>query len=99
MAKLFSIGELQDIQLAEPFSYTKGCRVMKIQSSGQKDVKIDPFRFGTLLFDLEEDPGQLNPVKDAEVEKTMIRYMERLMRENDAPPEQYERLGLTPVQA
>ena len=55
----------------------------------------DPVQFGTLLFDLEADPHQAHPIENAAVESTMIAYLVRLMQANDAPPEQYERLGLT----
>ncbi len=30
MRKIFGVDELQDIELQEPFSFTKGCRTMKI---------------------------------------------------------------------
>jgi len=43
---------------------------------------------------LEKDPGQENPIQDADVEARMIEHMVRLMEENNAPPEQFERLGL-----
>lgn len=87
---MFTPAELQDIQLAEPFPFTKGCRTMKIANKGwaEKD------QFVTLLFDLENDPQQENPIVDEEIEKRMIAHMVRLMEANHAPPEQFERLGL-----
>jgi chorismate mutase len=48
----------------------------------------------TLLFDLQADPHQERPLSDPAVEQMMIDHLVRLMRENDAPPEQYQRLGL-----
>ena len=48
----------------------------------------------TLLFDLENDPNQEHPLHDGTVEQMMIAHLVRLMKENDAPPEQFERLGL-----
>ena len=50
--------------------------------------------FDTLLFDLQTDPQQEHPLQDPAVEAHMIEHLVRLMRENDAPPEQFERLGL-----
>ena len=91
MRARFAPDELQDIQLAEPFSFTKGCRTMKVPGR----MWVDPARFGTLLFDLEQDPGQAKPLQDPEVEVKMIRHMARLMKENDAPPEQFTRLGIS----
>jgi chorismate mutase len=52
--------------------------------------------YGTLLYDLLADPKQENPITDAEVEARMIRLMAQLMQQNEAPPEQYERIGIAP---
>lgn len=87
---LFRVDELQDIRLAEPFSFTKGCRTMKIAARAWST----PTPFETLLFDLATDPRQERPIRDVAVEQQMIAHMVRLMQANDAPPEQYERLGL-----
>ena len=86
----FAVDELQDIELAEPFEFTKGCRTMKIAGRAW----VDAHAYGTLLFDVEEDYAQANPLDNAEIEDMMIRHMVRLMQENDSPPEQYQRLGL-----
>ena len=48
----------------------------------------------TLLFDLENDPQQENPIHDPEVEERLCRLMVKMMLENDAPREQFERMGL-----
>ncbi len=86
----FRVHELQSIELAEPFVFTKGCRTMKIAARPM----INPYIFGSLLFDLETDPQQENPINNPEIEKHMIEMMVDLMKENDAPTEQFERLGL-----
>lgn len=88
----FRLEELRTVELGGPFRFTKGCRVMKISAAGFQ--RADPYKYGTMLFDTEKDPKQENPIQDAAVEKKMIAHMTRLMRENDAPPEQFERLGL-----
>jgi arylsulfatase A-like enzyme len=90
MRTRFGVGELQDIQLAEPFSFTKGCSTMKIRARSF----VDPHSFGTMLFDLEGDHGQTKPLVDDEIERRMIRLLVERMGANDAPLEQYERLGL-----
>jgi len=95
MRNMFHVNELQDIQLAEPFSFTKGCRTMKIQAGGDLRGLKAPERFPTKLFDLQSDPGQETPIDDPEVEKRMLELMVQIFKENDAPEEQYERLGLT----
>ncbi len=87
---MFTVEELQDIQLGGPFSFTKGCRVNRIPARAW----AMPHTFETLLFDLEADPKQERPLRDPAIERRMIAHMMRLMEENDAPPEQYTRLGL-----
>ena len=50
--------------------------------------------FVDLLFDTVSDPNQNNPILDEGIKKELIRVMKKLMIENDAPLEQFERLGL-----
>jgi len=90
MRGMFSVNELKTAQLAEPFSFTKELRTVRTKASTGRDVH----QFGTLLFDLQNDPKQEHPIQDARVEKMMIDHMIRLMKWNDAPAEQFERLGL-----
>ncbi len=87
----FPVDELQDLALAEPFTFTKGCRTLKIAG------KIPPWPLPreTLLFDLVADPAQEHPLADVAVEQRLIGQMVDLMQANDAPPEQFERLNLT----
>jgi len=93
LGKMFSLEELRTTQLAPPFSFTKGCPVNQIEA---RDFhKSRAYQFGTLLFDLQNDPQQQNPIHDEAVEKRMTELLLRLMKETDAPREQYERLGLT----
>ena len=85
------VEELQDIALQAPFSFTKDCQTMRI------GCEHYPWRlpdFETLLFDLEADPGQVDPINDAALETRMVEKMVDLMRATDAPPEQYQRLGI-----
>ena len=86
----FAMTDLQDIQLAEPFTFTKGSRTMKIPARAWPDAHA----FGTLLFDVEADPGQENPLDNPAIETLMIERLLRLMQENDSPLEQFQRLGL-----
>ena len=71
-----------------PFSFTKDCPVMRI------DCGSRPFAFPDLLYDLQADPEQLSPIHDEAIQARMTALLVKLMRENDAPAEQYERLGL-----
>ncbi|MFE4512718.1 sulfatase [Kitasatospora sp. NPDC056783] len=86
----FTPAELKDLELAEPFSFTKGVRTLRTPGRSL----LNPYQHGTLLFDLETDPDQLSPVVDDAAELRMAGLLVDLMRANDAPPSQYERLGL-----
>jgi arylsulfatase A-like enzyme len=86
----FEPAEFEGAELVPPFAFTKGCPVLKLKARPW----MDPHPFGTLLFDLDSDPGQDRPLRDPEVEARMIRLMTDLMAASDAPEEQYARLGL-----
>jgi len=90
MNRRFGVDELQDIELAAPFTFTKGCRTMRIAARSL----INPHTFGTMLFDLERDPQQEHSLVDERTEQRMLRHLLELMRANDAPPDQYLRLAL-----
>ena len=85
------LAELDEMELVPPFAFTKGCRVLRFPAR----IRVNPHPFGHLLFDLEQDPGQEHPMVDEAVEERMIGQLARLMRESDAPADQYQRLGLT----
>jgi arylsulfatase A-like enzyme len=91
MKHTFDVNEMRSMSIAEPFAFTKGCPTMKIPSWQDWATAHN---FGTLLFDIEEDPGQQHPLNDAAVEQRMVKHLSRLMKENDAPSEQWERLGI-----
>jgi len=90
MRGMFTIDELKTAELAPPFPFTKGIRTMKINAASDGAWHS----FGTMLFDLKNDPQQEHPIDDPEIEEMMIAHMVRLMKENDAPAEQFQRLGL-----
>jgi arylsulfatase A-like enzyme len=86
----FKPEELQTAELAPPFSFTKGCPLLKIEARPW----IDPRPFGTLLFDVLNDPEQSRPLRMPDIEAQMLQFLIRLMHANDAPKEQYERLSI-----
>lgn len=90
MRSRFKPSELQDIQLSAPWNFTKGVSVLKIPGTGATSSHITD----TMLFDLQHDPKQLNPYRDAVVEQRLSKRMIEIMEQSDAPLEQYERLGL-----
>ena len=87
----FRIDELRDAVLAPPFSFTKELPTLRCGGCTGKS-RVAEFR--TMLFDLESDPGQETPLKAPDVERRMERLLAAAMKANDAPPEQFERLGL-----
>ena len=92
MRHTFSVEEMRGAVMAPPFRFTKGCPVMKIPS---RQTWVKAHEFGTLLFDIDADPKQERPLQDPQIERRMIDLMVDLMRANDAPQEQYVRLGLS----
>lgn len=97
--ELFSVAELQEMELSGPQSFTKGVPLMRVPATpkspqynlhgpgAQNDTQ-------TVLFDLASDPGQLKPMEDAAITACLQDHIVRLMRLNGAPPEYFERLGL-----
>ncbi|MBB6634915.1 sulfatase [Cohnella thailandensis] len=90
MRSRFRPEELRDAELSEPFSFTKGTKLLRIPASTYGHLH----QYGTLLFDLEQDPEQRHPIQDPAIEARMIDLLKKLMAANDAPPEQYVRIGL-----
>ena len=88
MNKEFSVEELKTAQMHPGFGFTKGCPVMRIDA-GKRN-----FKFGDLLYDLENDPQQLQPIEDEAVKARLTALLVKLMKENEAPAEQFVRLGL-----
>ncbi|WP_428768674.1 sulfatase [Treponema sp. HNW] len=93
--KIFSPEELSETVMVDlPFG--KGCKVMKIpvKSRLANPTFCNSFQYGHKLFDLRLDPEQLYPLNDPMREADMINALIAEMKKNDAPIEQYQRLGL-----
>ncbi|MFJ7684789.1 sulfatase [Peribacillus butanolivorans] len=91
MRELFSPAELPKIEIQHPFAFTKGCQVMKIPAG---TGFVNAFQYGSKLFNLTTDPGQKEEIEDLEIELKFVKNMAKKMRENEAPDEQFERLGI-----
>lgn len=94
MNHIFKVSELQQWHKSAPFSFTKGCPVMKIPGR-PSHVNQSAHAQGNLLYDLHTDPAQENPLSDPTIEALMIDLMRSLMQANEAPSEQYKRLGIS----
>ncbi|WP_117190224.1 sulfatase [Rhizobium terrae] len=90
MRSRFEPSEFIGAELMSGFTFTKGAPVMRMPGWTIRG----PADFGTLLYDLETDPGQTTPLCNPILELRMAEILVRLMRENEAPPSQFERLGL-----
>lgn len=90
MRSRFSPEELRRAELSGPQPFSKGCPLLRMPGRSWNKAH----EFGTLLYDVQTDPQQRQPLHDPAVEARMLGHLTRLMRENHAPPEQFERLGL-----
>src|SRR3546814_1651003 len=99
---MFHVDDLRGAELAPPFAFTQGVPVLKVparrndrgqptghqgQGGGYEDTT-------TVLYDLESDYAQQQPFRDAAIERRLQGLMLKNMRDNDAPHEAYQRLGL-----
>ena len=89
--RFFSTNEKATMSWHPGFTFTKGTPVMKIDASLEEWWWED---FETMLFDLHNDPEQKIPISDGIIEAKMVSALIDAMRRNDAPTDQYERLGL-----
>ena len=87
----FNPRELATWEPAEPFSFTKGVRTMRLPA---RSLLTSSWMHGSLLFDLQADPHQQEALLDDDLELRMLRLLARLMHENDAPKSQFDRLGI-----
>jgi hypothetical protein len=87
-------------ELAGPFNFTKEMPVLRIDAL--KDARRIPNNdrvgwavdHGTVVYDLERDPKQLEPFRDEAVERRLRRGIEAVLRAHDAPAELYARYQL-----
>lgn len=93
MHRPFSPEELRHAELSKPFSFTKGCPVLKIPTLSSFCGESD-FHYGNLLFNVAEDPEQLHPLTDSVKEAQLLQEMKKLMIESDAPAEVFEKIGI-----
>jgi len=97
---LFSGAEMRTAALRQPFDFTKGMPVLKIDAL--KDARripvhdgklFDPMG-GTTLYDIVADPKQMRPFRDAGIERRFLDGIAAAMKAHDAPAEIYQRYGL-----
>lgn len=91
MANLYPPEELRNAELGPAFPFTKGVRPLRIPASENPKEN----GWGTLLFDVETDPEQREPLSDPDIEARMEAMLSRALADSDAPAEQWQRLGLS----
>ena len=102
ITSLFTKEELNLVtSLTREFRFSHNLPVLKIPANtrfvpaGTLYMFDDHMKYGDMLFDIEADPNQKdNLIQDKEKENKMIRKLVKLMRDAEAPAEQYMRMGL-----
>lgn len=56
---------------------------------------VNAANFGDKLFDMEKDPKQTTVLEDNAIEAYMANLLQKAMKENDCPMEQFERIGIS----
>lgn len=82
--------ELDSMVLKEGSRFTNKYPYVEIEM----DWTVDSYSTGHLLFDLSEDPHQINPIHDDKIEKIMCHKLTKIMKKIEAPDSEFERLGL-----
>lgn len=93
---LFSVDRLSKAEYVDGFDFTKGLKQLKVEAESKMGAPIfcNSFQYGHILWDIANDPEQTKPVDSPVKEAEMINKLLADMKENDAPPEQYLRVGL-----
>ncbi len=85
---------LKKASLHAPFSFTKECPLLAVPAGEEWGETAPCYRYGDMLFDLLTDEAEEKPLDDPEKEAELATAMAALMQENDAPKEQFIRMGL-----
>ena len=98
----FCEDELSTAVLSPPFSFSKGIKLLRTECRPWGEEKGFAYGLGgymypdhiteDFLFDVRN--GKDQEICDTKIQERMKKLLIRLMKENDAPKEQYERLGL-----
>ena len=91
MQGFYRVSEIKTMEKANPFAFTKEMPVMRFNEV----LYSEHNHYNDVLFDLSSDPEQNKPVNDNfSLKKEMEEKLRVLMKETDAPSEQFIRLGL-----
>lgn len=94
MKKMFTPDELESAELYSKFDFTKKCPLLKIKAKTNPRFLKSQGEGEDLLFDMEKDPKQLNPITNENKKGELLKEMARIFKENEAPVELYDRYFL-----
>ena len=100
MTSRFSIKELSDLTLSNPFEFSKGLKLLRVKpkvSDNNDPLEVQGMSFEDVrssLFDITIDPDQKIKLDKPEVVNYLLTEMSELMKKADAPQELFERLKL-----
>ena len=97
MRSMMSVEELSTAELWPPFSFTKGCPLLRIEGRPNPHFRLAQPEGEDLMFDLADDPAQARPIDDPEKKAELLAQMALLLRKNDAPQEAYRRYALDTI--
>lgn len=100
LACFFSEAEMKTARLAEPFDFTREMPLLRIDAL--KDARRIPMNdnkvfapdHGTTLYDLDTDPMQQMPFRNAAIEQRFKEGIVGVLERHHAPAEIYARYGL-----
>ena len=68
--------------------------IINFDNESQDFSKRSDFNKENLLFDIENDYNQCEPITDQTLEEMLIKQLKQCMIDHDSPKEQFERLGI-----
>lgn len=93
MRGFYPAAQLQQAELHPGFTFTQGIPLLRVPWALSHFATGGPGQHR--LYDLAHDPSQQSPCHAPSTEADLIEALRTLLREVDAPPSQYKRLGLT----
>mgnify|MGYP006255499621 FL=1 len=102
MTSRFSIEELAGATLSDPFSFTKGLKLLKLKPKVSEDgdpLEVQGMSFEdtrSQLYDILKDPKQDTPFEDSYIINYLGGEMYQHLKLSDAPEEIFIRLKLKP---
>ena len=99
MTERFSINDLIGATLVDSFSFTKGAPLLKLRPKMNNEgepVEVQGMNFEdwqSALYDHENDPKQVEPIINLDIEESLCQQIIENMMRLDAPLEAYRRFG------